>query len=562
MDTIDVPALIVGAGPVGMMLGLLLRRLGVEARIVERRSGPQRAPAAHVVNARTFEICRQAGVDMDAIAAVSQPPTDAGTTYWVTRLGGEMLGSLPFERQEDAVLAATPTPLRNLSQHRFEPILLDALFAAGAGAPRFGQQWEAAEIDADGVTSTIVDTASGRRTQMRSRYLIGADGAGSPVRKSRGIGLAGPDRLQSFIMIHFAADLRRVVRDCPGVLYWVCDPDALGTFVAHDIDREWVFMHAWDPQRDALERFDAAYCEALVRRALADPDVALELRTIAPWTMTCQVADRYRDGNVFLVGDAAHRFPPTGGMGLNTGVQDAHNLAWKLAAVLAGDASPALLDSFERERRPVALYNAEQSLLNAMRLFEVPRALGFSEDPDEARRAFRATLADAAGRAAVETAIANQAEHFDMLGLQLGYAYEEGALVPDGTERPVAANPVRDFIPSSRPGARLPHGWLRDRDGRCSSLDLVRLGQLTLFVGRAATEWLAAAEVQRLACVRVGVDVADPDDWWGEIADMPADGALLVRPDQHVAFRARAAVADKPAALRAAVQAALGGGAA
>ncbi len=560
VQPLDVAVLIIGAGPVGLMLALLLRRLGIDAMLVERRERPQRAPAAHVVNARSFEICRQAGVDMQAIAAASQSPADAGSTYWVDKLGGEVLGALPFERQDDEVLQVTPTPLRNLSQHRFEPILLEALRGADATLPRYGHKWESAQADGDGVTSTITDLADGRQYQLRSAYVIGADGAGSPLRRSLGIAPIGPERLQSFVMIHFAADWRALVRDCPGVLYWVCDPSALGIFVAHDLDREWVFMHSWDPQRESAERFDAARCEALVRRALAAPDAALELRTISPWVMTCQVAERYRSGRCLLVGDAAHRFPPTGGLGLNTGLQDAHNLAWKLAAVLNRKAPETLLDSYEQERRPVAQYNADQSLQNAMRLFEVPVALGFSEDLNEARRNYAAVFTDPARRAALAEAIAHQAEHFDMLGLQLGFAYDDGALLPDGSDKPVVANPVRDFAPSTRPGARLPHGWLRDRSGRCSSLALIRLDRFTLLTGRAGYAGLDAARGSDAAldCIRVGVDVDDPDDWWSTVAAMPAGGALLVRPDQHIAFRARDTVADPAAALRRAVDAALG----
>src|SRR5262249_29435377 len=160
---------------------------------------------------------RQAGVDMDAIAAAAKPPTDAGSTYWVTKLGGEVLGCLPFERQDDSVLAVTPTPLRNLSQHRFEPILLDALRASRADAPCFGHRWMSAEVDADGVTSIAREVASGREYEIRSRYVVACDGAGSPVHKSLGITQVGPERLQSVIMIHFEASLRSLVRDCPGV---------------------------------------------------------------------------------------------------------------------------------------------------------------------------------------------------------------------------------------------------------------------------------------------------------------------------------------------------------
>jgi 2,4-dichlorophenol 6-monooxygenase len=558
MTAIETPVLIVGAGPVGVMMAILLRRLGVDAMIVERRNGPQRAPAAHCINARTFEICRQAGVDMDAIAAVATSPADAGFTYWVTKLGGEVLGRLPYERQHDDVLAYTPTPLRNLSQHRFEPILLDTLRTAGSELPRYGMRWESARDDGDEVTSTVTDTANGHAIEVRSRYLIAADGAGSPVRKSLRIAPIGPERLQSFIMIHFEANLRALVRDCPGVLYWVSDPECLGTLVAHDIDREWVLMIAFDPERESAASYDVARCEALVRRALADPEVELEIRTISPWVMTCQVAEHYREGNVFLVGDAAHRFPPTGGLGLNTGVQDAHNLAWKLAAVIAGSATPALLETYEEERRPVAQYNAEQSLLNAMRLFEIPRALGFSDNAEESRRNFTEILADPTRRPDVTQAIANQAEHFDMLGLQLGYAYEEGALVPDGSAKPTVANPVRELVQSSRPGARLPHGWVTHHGERVSTLDLVAIDRPTLFVGPAGQRWLAAAQTLPLTCVRIGVDVDDPEHWWTTVAALAADGALLVRPDQHVAFRAQAGVGDTRLTLQTAVDAVFG----
>ncbi len=546
MKRIDIPVLIVGAGPVGLIAGLLLHRLGVACRIVERRSGPHRAPAAHAVNARTFEIFRQAGVDMEAIQAAAKDPADAGFVYWVTKLGGDVLGRLPYERQGDDVLALTPTPLRNLSQHRLEPILLDSLTAAGAPTPCYGHQWESAERAPDGVTSQVRDLQSDATYEVRSRYVLAADGAGSRIRKWLDIPQVGPQHLQSFVMIHFEADLRAVVRDCPGVLYWVCDPDCLGTFVAHDIDREWVFMQSWDPERESAESYDVTRCEGLVRRALARDDVEFAIRTISPWAMSCQVAERYRDGRVFLVGDAAHRFPPTGGLGLNTGVQDAHNLAWKLAAVLSGSAAPALLETYETERRPVAQYNADQSLQNAMRLFEVPQALGFSDDADVSRQRFAETLADPAKRREVAAAIEHQAEHFDMLGLQLGFSYEAGALVPDGTDRPLPENPVREFVPTSRPGARLPHGWVQ-RDGRrLSTLDLLPLDRCTILAGPDGAPWIEAARgmTPSLHCAQVGRDFADPEDWWTSAAQMRPDGALLVRPDQHVAFRSPGSGAD------------------
>ena len=536
----EVPVLIVGAGPTGMTAAILLARLGIQSLVVERSESLRRAPAAHVVNARTFEVFRSAGVDMDAIAAACKSPRDAGAVRWVTTLAGEELGALPFERQGDEVLGLTPTPLRNLSQHRLEPILYDHLRKQEAASVRLGHEWLSAERDAAGVTSRIRDTATGDTAEVRSRWLLAADGAGSPIRKALDIEPVGPPRLAAFLTIHFAADLRPLVAGRPAVLYWICDPSARGTFIAHDIDREWVFMHSLDPDRESPVDYPEARCAEIVRRAIGRADVDFEIRTLSPWTMSAQVAARYREGRVFLLGDAAHRFPPTGGLGLNTGVQDAHNLAWKLAAVESGWARPALLESYELERRPVAQEDADVSLRNAGRMLEVLQALGPQSDGDRAR---------------VRAAIEHQAEHFDMLGLQLGFQYEAGAVVPDGSPRPTVRNPVREYAPSGRPGARLPHAWLPCAGSAAprSTLDLVPPDRFLLIAGAEGDAWLAAASaIERppLACVAIGRDVPDPGGAWSAELGIEPDGALLVRPDQHVAWRAHGDVIDPRATLR------------
>lgn len=187
MSRIDVPFLIVGAGPVGMFEAILLANRGRDSLVVERRAGPQTAPAAHVVNARSFEICRQAGLDMEAIHAVCKDPEDAGHVRFVTRLADEEIGHLIYERQGDECLRYTPTPLRNLSQHRFEPILADTLGKLPGVALRYGWQWESSEADADGVNSIVRDLGSDETHEVRSRWVVAADGAGSRVRRSLGI---------------------------------------------------------------------------------------------------------------------------------------------------------------------------------------------------------------------------------------------------------------------------------------------------------------------------------------------------------------------------------------
>jgi 2,4-dichlorophenol 6-monooxygenase len=557
MERVEVSTLVVGAGPVGMMAAILLAQQGRDSLVLERRSAPQPAPAAHVVNARTFEICRQAGVDMEAIARAAKNPADAGHAIFVTRLDGEEIGRLRFEQQGDDCLRHTPTPLRNLSQHRFERILAARIVKQPETEIRYGQQWEGASQDESGVTSTVRDLGNGETYEIRSRYLIAADGAGSRVRKSLGIEMDGPPRLQSFLMIHFEANLRSIVRDRPGVLYWVMDPEVGGALVAHDIDREWVYMHSFDPDRESDQDYDDERCRALVVRAIGQ-QVALRILHRGSWNMSAQVAQAMRDRRIFLAGDAAHRFPPTGGLGLNTGIQDVHGLAWKLCAVEDGWAPESILATYATERLPTARNNADQSLRNAVKLAQVPRALGTSQEPTRAR--MEASLGDPQRRRAVEEAIADQAEHFDMLGLQLGYAYEEGALVADGSEAPSLRNPVREYAASSRPGARLPHAWLDFGGRRVSSLDLVGSDGFTLFTWKDHEPWtkaLSQVAVPPIAQVRVGTDVVEPDSHWADVAGIEPGGAILVRPDQHVAWRARSRPDDAELALRRALEALL-----
>jgi 2,4-dichlorophenol 6-monooxygenase len=525
---LEVPVLIVGAGPVGLAGALLCDRLGLAHRVVDRRPGPHRAPQAHVVNPRTLEILRQLGLDTVALRRLATPREDGGWVAWRTTLAGDELGRLPYERQGDDALAFTPEPLVNLPQHVLEPVLLESV---APETVHWRHEWRSLAEDAGGVTCRVRDLARGEDYEVRSRWVLAADGAGSPVRKALGVPMIGPDRLQSFLMVHFEANLRALVRD-PAILYWIVDPAWMGSFIAHDVERTWVFMHPIEADGEA---YDAARCAALVRQAIGRADVDLAVRDVGVWHMTAQVAASYRAGRLFLAGDSAHRFPPAGGMGMNTGIQDVHNLAWKLALVERGAATPALLDTYESERRPVAERNAAQSFVNAMRMLEAVGELGLDPGEVAASRARLAALAASAeGRATIARIIDAQREHFDMLGLQLGFAYEAGAVVPDGTAPPAVADPVRTLVQTARPGHRLPHVWVAQGGVRRSSLDLVAADAFTLLVGPDG----AAVTEPGLRVLVAGGDFEDPSGAWLEACGIERDGALLVRPDQHVAWRA------------------------
>ena len=238
----------------------------------------------------------------------------------------------------------------------------------------------------------------------------------------------------------------------------------------------------------------------------------MQIRNRLTWTMSAQTASTVRDRRIFLVGDAAHRFPPTGGLGLNTGIQDTHALAWRLNAIEKGWADSSLLESYAVERVPVAQNNAEQSLRNASKLLAIPAALGTLEEASTTR--MQATLDSPEGRTRVEASIADQAEHFDMLGLQLGYVYTSQAILSDTHPTPTVDNPVREYAPSGQPGARLPHTWLRRGNEKISSLDLIRPNGFTLLTRDDPADWseaVSACEAWPIELVKIEADEEEED---------------------------------------------------
>ena len=537
MTAIDTRVLIVGAGPIGLISGLLLHQHGVDFRIIERRPTLHQAPQAHVISNRTLEICRAVGIADGPIREAGPSLGDTRSVRWVDHLLGRDIGAFMLGKNPDEVvrmLTQSPTPTTNLSQDKFEQFLYDRLVAvAGEDVVLFEHAWTA--FDEGDTYASAIETPAGTTT-INSRYLIAADGAGSRVRKAIGVEMVGPDNIQSFANVHFSANLKEKLAGREGILYWVMDHEVDGVFIAHDISGNWIYMKSID-EDEAAGTLDPDKYKTLLAKALGE-DVPFDFLSVNAWRMTAQIADAYQKDRVFLAGDAAHRFPPTGGIGMNTGFQDAHNLAWKIAMVERG-ASPAILDTYELERKDVAEANSSQSLTNAMKMFEVVALLDVDGDEKITMADIDAVIGDEERRASVQAAIDGQAAHFNMSGLDLGVCYEGSLVVADGTP-PDSPDPISVYIPSTTPGTRLPHSAIT-RDGEtCSTLDLVRHDQFTVWSYQPDS---LAAMLSDLAdeLPVAGVSLAEEnginavDEGLGSL--FAEDEVLLVRPDGHIAAR-------------------------
>jgi 2-polyprenyl-6-methoxyphenol hydroxylase-like FAD-dependent oxidoreductase len=527
------PVAIVGGGPVGLATALELARFGVRSTVFERHPGIDDHPRAHVVNARSMELFRIWGIT-DAVAEWSLP-ADHARVVWTTTLAGDELGQIDLTEMEPErlmmMLEASPAITVSVAQDRVQAALLDVVRATGLVEVRFGTEVTGVRQDDDGVIVSIGDD------EIAAQWCIAADGANGPVRSWVGINTRGMPPLGHQLNISFEADLSAWTRSRPAILYWTVNQYASGVFINMFDHTRWTFNTEVNPAIHTLADFPAARCAEIVRAAAGLPDLEVDVKRAGFWTMAAEVATRYRKGRVFVVGDAAHRFPPTGGFGMNTGLADAHNLAWKLAGVEQGWADPALLDTYGPERRPVAETNSQYSVTNAIKMSETgvgptaPAVVAALEAGGETADNERQRLA---------VAIAKQRPHFDFLNQELGYSYDgSAAVIADGSPAPSPADPVRDYTPSARPGARAAHDWVTVDGQLVSTIDLFT-GGFVVLAGSAGSPWLAddvsAAAGVPTRVLTIGVDLVSQTDLHA-LYGIGDDGVVVVRPDGHVAFR-------------------------
>jgi putative polyketide hydroxylase len=511
------PVIVVGGGLNGLTMAVLLADLAVPTVLVERHSDTSIQYKFAGISPRSMEIFRSVGLE-DEIRAHATGDQQGGTIARGKTLSDPKIEIMRAQAWPDAS-PFSPTQPATCDQHVLEPILRRRAEALGADV-RFGTELVSFRHDNGGICAHVRDS-SGREQTIEGSYLVAADGANGTTRDKLDIGRDGPGVLQHWMNVIFDTDLEPTLN---GERFTSCFVTAVnGTFTPRENAR-WLLALQYDPERDPPERFDAARCRELVAKGAGRP-VRAELVDARPWDAAATVAHRFRNDRCFLLGDAAHLMPPTGAFGGNSGIHDAHNLAWKLAYVLRGDAAPALLDTYDEERRPLIEATLEQALARLRRWF---RDLGGKLPPT-----------------------GDIAPDYDVV---LGQRYRAGAFVSDDAlgDRAPFADHTRL---AAEPGTRAPHVLVDDHGEIRSTLDWFG-HELVLLCG-PESRWpdvvsSLARSPSTLRSVRLPTrGVHTGENAWPERFGVGRDGAVLVRPDGFVAWRSHGWPHAPEAALRA-----------
>jgi 2-polyprenyl-6-methoxyphenol hydroxylase-like FAD-dependent oxidoreductase len=531
MRDVEVPVLIVGGSLVGLSASLFLGVHGVDHLVVERHPGTAIHPRAAYLMQRTVELFRWAGVESEVVAAAEREFVQNGAIMAVESLSGRELQWF-FRNINEGVEHLSPSPRIFVTQIGLEPVLRER--AADLGAQlRYSSEVVSLTVEDRGVEALVRDRTTGEEWTVHAQYAVAADGVRSPLRHQLGIGMQGHGTFSDSITIYFRADVRPLLGERNLSVVYVVNPRLQG-FFRFSIDGQAGFLVVNTAVDDEGRRTttvgataDESDCVRYVREALGAPDLAVEIEDVQRWNASAEWAERFGAGRVLLAGDAAHVMPPTGGYGGNTGVHDAHNLAWKLAYVLTGRAAADLLTTYEPERREVARLTVEQAYTRYVTRL----------DPGLGTDGLMPLIDDAA--------------------IDLGYRYRSDAITPDGTDDGDWEDPR---TPTGRPGFRIPHVPLRRDGAEISTVDLVGT-EPVLLTGPAGAAWARAGR-QAAGGLGVPLDVhAVGEDDGGRFAPacgIGPDGAVLVRPDGFIAWRSPGSADDAAGTLGAALARSLG----
>lgn len=523
------PILIVGGGAVGLTCSLLLSQYGISHCLVERKQEIMNHPRATYLSVRSMEIYRQVGIEQQLRRAAC-PDEWNQQRFSMRSLTGEVL--VKHDTPQMAYVGdmahdymAKISPVRNarVAQHTTEKILYQKASRQPYATLMHNTSFIGCEQTDHGVEATLVDNSTGQTLQIESAYLIAADGVGSTVRRQLQMNWLGQRGMGQFLNVFFKADLPRFLQERKGFLYEVITASRRGLFVAIDGDQQWLLNFNLHPN-EAMAGYPDERCVDIIRQLAGVADLQVEVISQACWTMSAQYAEQFSKGRVFLTGDAAHRMTPVGGLGLNSGIQSAHNLCWKLAHVVNGWASADVLDSYDHERRTVMERYVDESRTSAERyVFGVIELAAEGKWEDIKSTLSRRT--QASGK---------------RIAQELGYHYRSRVISPETVK--AGANEREHYVPRAAPGHRAPHFPLATDGEQTSSLDL--FGQHYVFLlPQAATRWhtLLTGEFEHPA-IRVytiggsAPACADGVDWC-RLYEISPTGAVLVRPDGFVAWR-------------------------
>ncbi|MEV5341295.1 FAD-dependent oxidoreductase [Streptomyces sp. NPDC052676] len=521
--------LVVGGGLAGLSTAVFLAQQGVDCLLLERQPELSGHPRARGIHPRAMELMRSAGLEEEIRALPSaRRLADNSGVVAASSLAGPERGALDEKYVMDVradVGTLSPTGWCLCHQGELEDVLRDRAERLGV-ALRFHTELlflEQGGPAGEEITAHVRDRATDTERTVKARYVVAADGAHSGIRQALGIPFDG-EVLGHYVNVHFRADLTEQLAGRRFLMCCVFNEQVTGALLPLDNADDWLLHIAYDPAATDLESFTEERCAELVRAATGVADLGPRILSVSPWEGAARTAGRFRDGRVFLVGDAAHVMPPSGGFGSSTGIQDAHNLAWKLAAVLDGWAGPGLLDTYDEERRPICRATVEQA---ALRSKDRPR---LRDEPDRRRPVDPGIVEDAL--------------------VWLSWRYRSGAVTP-WDEGVLPEYGVWSAADDGRPGSRAPHLWLRRGGAELSVLDLFG-SQPVLLTGPDNRPWQEAARAVShelglpLAVHGIGAELTDVDDRWPELYGVTAQGAVLVRPDGVVAWRC----ADAPVFAR------------
>lgn len=556
--------MIIGTGPAGSASAALLSSYGIDNMVINRYRWLANSPRAHITNQRTMEVLRDLGNEVEAEAYMHATDQELmGTNVFCESLSGEELGRLqtwgnhPNSKAEH--LLSSPTFMNDLPQTFMEPLLFKTACSRGTQA-RMSCEYQNHIEDEEGVLTTILDRLTNEKFTVRSKYLIGADGGNSKVVENTGLPIEGEMAIAGSINFLFKADLTKYVAHRPSVLYWVMQPGSnvggIGMGVVRMVRpwNEWLAIWGYDINGPRPELSDNEAKE-IIRDLVGDRKLDIDLQGVSYWTNNDAYATQLSKGRVFIMGDAAHRHPPSNGLGSNTSIQDAFNLCWKMALVLKGQAGETLLESYNVERAPIAkqiVTRANKSIGEFGPIFEALGLIGHT-DPEimKANMIKRCNNDEQAAeqRRKLREAIAFKKYEFDAHGVEMNQRYDSTAIFKDGQPDPgFVEDEELHYQPTTWPGARIPHIWLFENSTgkKVSTLDLTGKGKFSIITGIGGEDWLVAAkEIEKdtgifIRTVMIGPrhEIADHTGDWARASDISDNGCLLVRPDQHIAWRA------------------------